>query len=100
MHTDVSCLVGASSDHALRLWDVASGRIRHTLTGHSDKVAGLCFSLQVKFCRYRFCATGELKYRGAVGLGYRSTYKRTLYIIFLLLIKLYGFAKLKAKVAD
>ena len=28
---------------------------------------------QVGFCRYRFCATGELKYRGAVGLGYRST---------------------------
>jgi hypothetical protein len=22
---------------------------------------------QVRFCRYRFCATGELKYRGAVG---------------------------------
>jgi hypothetical protein len=21
----------------------------------------------VRFCRYRFCATGELKYRGAVG---------------------------------
>jgi hypothetical protein len=24
---------------------------------------------QVRFCRYRFCATGELNYRGAVGLG-------------------------------
>ena len=22
---------------------------------------------QVRFCRYRFCATDELKYRGAVG---------------------------------
>ena len=22
---------------------------------------------QVRFCRYRFCATGELKYTGAVG---------------------------------
>jgi hypothetical protein len=22
---------------------------------------------QVRFCRYRFCPTGELKYRGAVG---------------------------------
>jgi hypothetical protein len=22
---------------------------------------------QVRFCRFRFCATGELKYRGAVG---------------------------------
>jgi hypothetical protein len=36
--------------------------------------------LQVRFCRYRFCPTGELKYRGAVGLGYRSTYKRTLFV--------------------
>ena len=25
------------------------------------------FLSQVRFCRYRFCATGELKYRGAVG---------------------------------
>jgi hypothetical protein len=23
--------------------------------------------VQVRFCRYRFCPTGELKYRGAVG---------------------------------
>ena len=28
---------------------------------------------QVSFCRYRFSPTGELGYRGAVGLGYRST---------------------------
>ena len=38
-------------------------------------------SYQVRFCRYRFWATGELKYRGAVGLGYRSTFKRTLFVI-------------------
>jgi hypothetical protein len=38
---------------------------------------------QVRFCRYRFCATGELKYRGAVGLGYRSTYKRAPYCLIL-----------------
>jgi hypothetical protein len=37
-------------------------------------------SVEVRFCRYRFCPTGELKYRGAVGLGYRSTYKRTLFV--------------------
>jgi hypothetical protein len=37
--------------------------------------------VQVRFCRYRFSPTGELKYRGAVGLGYRSTYKRTLLLI-------------------
>jgi hypothetical protein len=35
---------------------------------------GWHFRRQVRFCRYRFCRTGELKYRGAVGLGYRSTY--------------------------
>jgi tetratricopeptide (TPR) repeat protein len=28
---------------------------------------GRAAKLQVRFCRYRFCATGELKYRGAVG---------------------------------
>lgn len=43
---DDKLLLAGSSDHALRLWDVTSGRIRHTLTGHSDKVAALCFSLQ------------------------------------------------------
>jgi hypothetical protein len=37
-------------------------------------------SRQVRFCRYRFCTNGELKYRGAVELGYRSTYKRTLFV--------------------
>jgi hypothetical protein len=38
-----------------------------------------------RFCRYRFCATDELKYRGAVGLGYRSTYKRALFVNFKIL---------------
>jgi hypothetical protein len=34
--------------------------------------------LPLPFLRYRFC---ELKYRGAdIGLGYRSTYKRTLFV--------------------
>jgi hypothetical protein len=28
---------------------------------------------QVSFCHHRFPPTGELGYRGAVGLGYRST---------------------------
>jgi hypothetical protein len=28
---------------------------------------GGCGREKVRFCRYRFCATGELKYRGAVG---------------------------------
>ena len=46
------------------------------------RAKGLVPVTQVRFCRYRFCPTSELKYRGAVGLGYRSTYKRTLYIKF------------------
>jgi hypothetical protein len=50
---------------------------------------------QVRFCRYRFCPTGELKYRGAVGLGYRSMYKRTLCLI--LRFYSYRFAKIESK---
>jgi hypothetical protein len=53
---------------------------------------------QVRFCRYRFCATGELKYRGAVGLGYRSTYKRALFVNYkILYVKLNAFAKIESK---
>jgi hypothetical protein len=48
----------------------------------STRPFNVTIQVQVRFCRYRFCPTGELKYRGAVGLGYRSTYKRTLYIKF------------------
>lgn len=32
---------GGRRDRALRLWDVASGRVKHTFTGHSDKVRAL-----------------------------------------------------------
>jgi hypothetical protein len=31
------------------------------------RVVELTVRAQVRFCRYRFCATGELKHRGAVG---------------------------------
>ena len=34
--------------------------------GHMATVARMVHG-QVGFCRFRFCATGELKYRGAVG---------------------------------
>ena len=49
------------------------------VTGHCSELRARSppRGVQVRFCRYRFCPTGELKYRGAVGLGYRSTYKRT-----------------------
>ncbi|RUP51745.1 WD40-repeat-containing domain protein [Jimgerdemannia flammicorona] len=31
-------VLGASNDNATRLWDLATGRLRHTLTGHIGKV--------------------------------------------------------------
>lgn len=31
-------LVGASNDFATRIWTVEDGRLRHVLTGHSEKV--------------------------------------------------------------
>jgi hypothetical protein len=48
---------------------------------------GAAWVRQVRCCRYRFPPTGELGYRGfrgAVGLGYRSLYKRTLIVNFLI----------------
>lgn len=35
---DQKHLVAAGGDQALRMWDIASGRVRHTLTGHTGKV--------------------------------------------------------------
>lgn len=35
---DNKFVLGASSDHKLYLWDIHSGRIRHLLTGHTEKV--------------------------------------------------------------
>lgn len=35
---DARALVAAGSDAALRMWDLTSGRVRHTLTGHVAKV--------------------------------------------------------------
>ena len=37
---------------------------RRNMTSLTLTIAAL---VKVRFCRYRFCATGELKYRGAVG---------------------------------
>eukprot|EP00884_Botryococcus_braunii_P018248 jgi/Botrbrau1/5106/Bobra.0128s0017.1 len=36
---DEKALLAAGSDQALRMWDIASGRVRHTLTGHTSKVS-------------------------------------------------------------
>ena len=35
---DDSLVLGASTDCALQLWDVATGRVKHRLTGHAQKV--------------------------------------------------------------
>ena len=35
---DQKHLLAAGGDQALRMWDITSGRVRHTLTGHTGKV--------------------------------------------------------------
>ena len=42
---------------------------KHTLTDNNDGTYTVRYTpvYQVRFCRYRFSPTGELKYRGAVG---------------------------------
>lgn len=37
-------ILGASNDHATRIWGVETGRLRHTLTGHVGKVFSARFS--------------------------------------------------------
>jgi autophagy-related protein 16 len=37
-------LLGAGTDRAVRLWDATSGRVRHTMTGHADKVCAARFN--------------------------------------------------------
>jgi WD40 repeat protein len=41
---DGSRIVSASSDHTLKIWDAASGRIIRSLEGHSDRVRSCAFS--------------------------------------------------------
>lgn len=38
---DDRCMLGASSDSRMYLWDIASSRIRHSLTGHTEKVVAV-----------------------------------------------------------
>lgn len=42
--SDNNCVLGASSDHKLYLWEIHSRRIRHTLTGHTEKVSAVDIS--------------------------------------------------------
>ena len=37
-------VLGAGTDRAVRLWDATSGRVRHTMTGHADKVCSAKFN--------------------------------------------------------
>ena len=41
---DDKFVVGAGADGALRMWSVDSGRSKHTLTGHRDKVHSVSFA--------------------------------------------------------
>ena len=38
-----SLIIGASSDFASRVWSIDDQRLRHTLTGHSNKVLSAKF---------------------------------------------------------
>ena len=38
---DQKHLLAAGGDQAIRMWDISSGRVRHTLTGHTGKVTSL-----------------------------------------------------------
>lgn len=55
---DARALVAAGSDAALRMWDLTSGRVRHTLTGHVAKVLPprvWGFRPVTSSCLHRFC---------------------------------------------
>jgi len=46
---DQKHLLAAGGDQALRMWDIASGRVRHTLTGHTGKVLSIPFHMCPQF---------------------------------------------------
>ena len=54
---DARALVAAGSDAALRMWDLTSGRVRHTLTGHVAKV---------RHALGKQVVTGALDFHGSV----------------------------------
>jgi hypothetical protein len=51
----------------------------HPVTACAANPATILALTQVRFRRDRFPPTGELGYRGAEGLGYRSTVKPTVF---------------------
>ena len=60
---DARALIAAGSDAALRMWDLTSGRVRHTLTGHVAKARSLarpCLKAEVLMHR---CSRARLPCR-------------------------------------
>jgi WD40 repeat protein len=41
---DGKTLASGSADHTIKLWDVASGKVQATFSGHTDQVRSLAFS--------------------------------------------------------
>jgi WD40 repeat protein len=41
---DGNTLASGGADHLVKLWDLATGRLRHTLDGHTDGIVWLAFS--------------------------------------------------------
>jgi WD40 repeat protein/serine/threonine protein kinase len=44
VHPDGRTLASAGADQAVKLWDLATGRVRNSLATHADAVCGLAFS--------------------------------------------------------
>ena len=75
---DQNHLVAAGTDKTLRMWDLSTARVKHTLTGHSDKVccpprARLLLCAMILACRINVWAaprpTGQHK-SGKASRGY------------------------------
>ena len=39
---DQTSVLGAGNDKSIRVWDPTTGRVRHTMTGHTGKVQCQC----------------------------------------------------------
>ena len=50
---DAKHVLASGADLAVRMWDVSSGRVRHTLTGHSQKARPPLPDLLCTPCHYR-----------------------------------------------
>lgn len=48
---DAKYVLASGADQAVRMWDLSSGRVRHTLTGHSQKVISEAVSA-MRVCTY------------------------------------------------